>query len=51
MSLALLSAIIGALCFSVGEGLRLTPFPVSTLTQTQAANIIGDRASENTSLT
>ena len=51
MSLAVLSGIIGALCFSVGEGLRLTPFPVSTLTQTHAANIIDDRAPENTSLT
>lgn len=25
--------IIASLCFSVGEGLRLTPFPVSALTQ------------------
>jgi hypothetical protein len=24
-------AIIASLCFSVGEGLRLTPFPISTL--------------------
>ena len=29
MSAAVLAVIIGALCFSVGEGLRLTPFPVS----------------------
>lgn len=27
MSSALLAVIIGSLCFSVGEGLRLTPFP------------------------
>ncbi len=35
VSAALLAVVIGALCFSVGEGLRLTPFPVSDLTQTQ----------------
>jgi hypothetical protein len=29
MSPVLLAVIIGSLCFSVGEGLRLTPFPVS----------------------
>ena len=29
----LLALIIGSLCFSVGEGLRLTPFPVSNLLQ------------------
>lgn len=29
VSSAVLAVIIGALCFSVGEGLRLTPFPVS----------------------
>lgn len=29
VSTVLLAVIIGALCFSVGEGLRLTPFPVS----------------------
>jgi hypothetical protein len=34
MSSALAAVILGALCFSVGEGLRLTPFPVSTSTQT-----------------
>lgn len=28
VSSAVLAVIIGALCFSVGEGLRLTPFPV-----------------------
>lgn len=33
MSAALLALVIGALCFSVGEGLRLTPFPVSDLAQ------------------
>lgn len=34
ISSALAAVIVGALCFSVGEGLRLTPFPVSTTTQT-----------------
>ena len=29
----LLAVIVGSLCFSVGEGLRLTPFPVSNLLQ------------------
>ena len=31
----LLALIIGSLCFSVGEGLRLTPFPVSNLLQVE----------------
>ncbi len=36
-STALLFAVLGSLCFSVGEGLRLRPFPVSTnLTDTRA---------------
>jgi hypothetical protein len=35
---ALLAVIIGSLCFSVGEGLRLTPFPVTTLSQTEGSN-------------
>jgi len=33
MSSAVLAVIVGSLCFSVGEGLRLTPFPVSSLTE------------------
>ena len=33
MSSAVLAVIIGSLCFSVGEGLRLTPFSVSQLTE------------------
>jgi len=28
-----MAVLIGSLCFSVGEGLRLTPFPVSALSQ------------------
>lgn len=34
----ILSGIIGCLCFSVGEGLRLTPFPVSALPEEEATN-------------
>ena len=33
VSAAVLAVIIGSLCFSVGEGLRLTPFSVSELTE------------------
>lgn len=33
VSSAVLAVIISALCFSVGEGLRLTPFPVSAQEQ------------------
>ena len=32
-SSAVLAVIIGSLCFSVGEGLRLTPFHISELTE------------------
>ena len=32
-SSAVLAVIIGSLCFSVGEGLRLTPFSVSQLSE------------------
>lgn len=32
VSAVVLAVIVGALCFSVGEGLRLTPFPVSAQT-------------------
>src|SRR5689334_18655943 len=40
MSSPVLSAVIlVALCFSVGEGLRLTPFPVSSLAQTEETNV------------
>ena len=33
MSFAVLVVIVGSLCFSAGEGLRLTPFRVSSLTE------------------
>ena len=39
MSSVLSAVILGALCFSVGEGLRLTPFPVSALVQTEASHL------------
>ena len=37
---ALLAVIVGSLCFSVGEGLRLTPFPTTTLTQTEDSGTV-----------
>ena len=40
---SLLAVIIGSLCFSVGEGLRLTPFPL--LSQTQDAGTAADLSS------
>src|ERR1700741_1696363 len=35
VSAVLMVVIVGSLCFSVGEGLRLTPFPVSNLLQVE----------------
>jgi len=43
------AVIIAALCFSVGEGLRLTPFPVSISTQSPDAQFSVTYASEKTS--
>jgi hypothetical protein len=40
---ALMAVIIGSLCFSVGEGLRLTPFPL--VSQTQDAGAAADLSS------
>ena len=40
---ALLAVIIGSLCFSVGEGLRLTPFPL--LSQAQDSGAAADVSS------
>lgn len=37
MTATLLAVIIGSLCFSVGEGLRLTPFPNPTISSSQDA--------------
>lgn len=35
----ILLGVIACLCFSVGEGLRLTPFPVSTLSESNVAKV------------
>ena len=35
-------AVIASLCFSVGEGLRLTPFPFSALIPVEATNVLLD---------
>ena|ERR1700752_1184274 len=40
MTAALLAVIIGSLCFSVGEGLRLTPFPVAASSQTDDSGAV-----------
>lgn len=42
MSATLLAVIIGSLCFSVGEGLRLTPFPNPTLLSSQDSHDLND---------
>lgn len=39
MSSVLPAVILVALCFSVGEGLRLTPFPVSNLAQSERTSV------------
>lgn len=51
MPSVILIVVIASLCFSIGEGLRLTPFPISALTQVEEPNILLDaRASHETSL-
>ncbi len=35
----ILIAIVGSLCFSAGEGLRLRPFPVAALTPIEGSNV------------
>ena len=43
--------VIASLCFSVGEGLRLTPFPVSALTSAEPAIVLVEaKASDQISL-
>lgn len=43
--------VLVALCFSIGEGLRLTPFPVSALTTDNTSDPrLGARSSEEVSL-
>ena len=39
---ATLWAVIGSLCFSAGEGLRLTPFPSPTISSTQDTGDLND---------
>lgn len=39
MRTTLLVGVIACLCFSVGEGLRLRPFPVSALAESATTNI------------
>lgn len=47
----MLAVVIAALCFSVGEGLQLTPFPLSTLATARSAEIqLTATASEQRSL-
>jgi len=43
--LVIVIGIIASLCFSVGEGLRLTPFPSSALTRAETAKIPSDAKS------
>ena len=40
MAAALSAVIIGSLCFSVGEGLRLTPFPIAAPSRTQDSSTV-----------
>ena len=42
MTAALLAVIIGSLCFSAGEGLRLTPFPNPTFSTSHDAADLND---------
>ena len=37
---AVLAVIIGSLCFSVGEGLRLTPFPTLAVSETRDSGTV-----------
>ena len=50
MTAALLAVIIGSLCFSVGEGLRLTPFPITALSQIQDSSTVFDVKETDVSL-
>ncbi len=46
----MMAVIVGSLCFSVGEGLRLTPFPLPAVTETEYAHLTLTNTSERTSL-
>lgn len=51
MPLIIMIVVISSLCFSVGEGMRLTPFPISNLTKAEAANeLLGAKVSDQISL-
>ena len=51
MPLAILLVVIASLCFSVGEGLRFTPFTPLVLTEVKAINVLVDgKATSETSL-
>ena len=51
MDTTVLVGVIACLCFSVGEGLRLRPFPVSAIAESEAANTeLNATASHETSL-
>jgi hypothetical protein len=43
----ILIVVIASLCFSVGEGLRLTPFPVSALLRAEEPNFLLDAKASN----
>lgn len=47
MTATLLAVIIGSLCFSVGEGLRLRPFPNPTLSQVEDSGTLKDAGESN----
>jgi hypothetical protein len=47
---ALLAVIIGSLCFSVGEGLRLTPFPITELSPAENSSTVVSVKETNVSL-
>jgi hypothetical protein len=51
MTAALLAVVIGSLCFSVGEGLRLTPFPVTALSPIEDSSTVVSVKETNVSLT
>ena len=50
MTAALLAVIIGSLCFSDGEGLRLTPFPITALSQIEDSSTVVSVKETNVSL-
>lgn len=50
MTAGLLAVIVGSLCFSVGEGLRLTPFPIVELSQSQDSSTVASLKDSHVSL-